>query len=99
MPKPKLELVLTPHGSAELRRGDDVEWSSDDDDDFKDRNADEFLGEDDVPEILSYLVETEVLTEYQAFEIETHNTYVETLNEGELDEDDEDEDDEDEEID
>jgi hypothetical protein len=37
-----------------------------------------------------------VLTEYQAFEIETHNTYVETLNEGELDEDDEDEDDEDE---
>lgn len=67
-----LELVFTPDGSAELisKRGNIVRWSSAADDDFRDRNHNELLGEADADSVLDYLVGIGKLTEAQADDIE-----------------------------
>jgi hypothetical protein len=57
-------LLLTAHGTAQLLDADDrVLWSSDDDEDFTDEYPDEFLEEEDVEEILQYLVDCELIDE------------------------------------
>jgi hypothetical protein len=61
-----LELILHANGSAELLRADVTVWSSDSDEAFKDEVSQEFLNEDDVPDILDYLVDAGRLTEEEA---------------------------------
>lgn len=63
-----LELIFTPQGTAELCRGDDVLWASDEDDDFReDVEANEFLDADmDAEKILNYLMDNGTLTEDEA---------------------------------
>lgn len=57
-------LLLTAHGTAQLLDDNDrVLWSSDDDESFTDEFADEFLGEEDVHDILEFLVDAGRLPE------------------------------------
>lgn len=77
-----LELVLTDHGPAELRNADDeVLWSSDSDDDFKEEIPDEFLMEEDFGDVLEYLRDSGILTqaEFRFFELDQWECNVETL--------------------
>lgn len=63
-------LLLTAHGTVQVLNADDaVLWSSDDDDDFTDEFADEFLGQADVPEILEYLVDAGLIDENQELDL------------------------------
>ena len=71
------KLVLLANGSAELLSpyGRQL-WSSDADDDFKEEVSAEFLNEDDVDDILDYLIdEKHVLTdaEYDSIEVEAED--------------------------
>lgn len=63
-------LTLTAGGGAELVERDEVIWVSVDDESFRDEFPDEFLGEEDVDEILEYLVSEDYLTEDEANECE-----------------------------
>lgn len=63
-------LLLTAHGTAQVIDADDnVLWSSDDDEEFSDEFDDEFLEEQDVPDILEYLVDAGRLTENQEVDL------------------------------
>ncbi|MGH7748807.1 MAG: hypothetical protein ACREQ5_29200 [Candidatus Dormibacteria bacterium] len=79
----KLELVIRPHGAAELL--DDREkilWSSDSDDKFRE-DFPEFLGEDDIDEVLNWLYNQDILTEeeFDLFQDDTYDTIIESLDE------------------
>lgn len=63
-------LFITEDGTAELRHDGRTVWSSDDDPDFSEEVSDEFLGEEDLPTILDYLVNAEKLTEEEADTLE-----------------------------
>ena len=92
-----LELVLLAHGPAELLNADDESlWVSDSDDDFKEEFTEDFLREEDIPDILDYLLDSKVITqqEFNAFASDRWATSVETL-EGSVGDPDDDEDDDD----
>ena len=103
--KQPLELILLAHGPAELVDANErTIWVSDSDDDFKEEFTEEFLREEDIPDILDYLRDEDIITEqeYNAFASDRWPTTVETLETSvdepdEDDEDDEDLDDDDEE--
>jgi len=62
-------LVLTRGGGAELidvLDDEEVVWASDDDPEFQDEFEGEFLGQDDVADILDYLVEVGELSKHEA---------------------------------
>lgn len=59
-----LELVLLPHGPAELQNANgETLWTSDTDAEFRDQFGDEILSEDDVKEIFEYLADEDILSE------------------------------------
>jgi hypothetical protein len=94
-----LELVLRAHGPAELLNADeDTLWASDSDDDFREEFNNEFLEEEDIGDILEFLLETDVINdkEFDHFANENWACNIETLeNEVKGPDDDEDDDDED----
>lgn len=62
-----LELILRAHGTCELLNADnDTLWASDADEDFKEDFNDEFLNEEDIAEILEFLVYHEMLSDEEA---------------------------------
>ena len=62
-----LELLLTAHGPVELlNSNEETIWSSDADDDFREEFNNEFLNEEDIPEILEYLEENDILSQREA---------------------------------
>ncbi len=65
-----LELTFTHTGGAEISQGDDILWSSDDDDEFRDEFVDEFLTEKDTDRVLQWLVDNDVITEDESEDIE-----------------------------
>lgn len=80
--KHPLELVLRHNGTAELLDAKDkTVWASDEDEDFREEFNDEFLNEDDIDDILSYLFYAEVITEQEAeaFESGEFESYEESL--------------------
>lgn len=90
-----LELILRAHGPAELVNADqETLWASDSDDDFREEFNDEFLQEEDIGDILEFLVDAQVITdkEFRFFESDHWDCTIETLessvNEGPLDNDD-----------
>jgi len=92
-----LELILRAHGPAELVNADEQTlWASDADDDFREDFNDEFLEEDDIGDILEFLVENEIISdkEFDHFANEDWEATIETLensiNEPDLPEDDDD---------
>jgi hypothetical protein len=94
-----LELVLRAHGTAELLNAEeDILWTSDSDDDFKEEITDEFLQEEDIGDVLEYLVDNDIINEkeFKLFEAEHWDCIIESLDNNEPDDDDE-EDEEDEE--
>lgn len=104
-----LELVLLAHGPAELLDADEKTiWVSDSDDDFKEEFTEDFLREEDIPDILDYLRDEDIIneSEYNAFASDRWATTIETLensvdlddevHEEDFDDENEDEDDEDE---
>lgn len=73
MSQPKtrqLELTFTRNGGAELSEGDDIIWASDDDDDFRDEFADEFLGEKDTERVIDYLCDSSEISDDEAESVE-----------------------------
>lgn len=89
-----LELILTANGGAEVVDLDEEKqlWASDSDDRFREEFPD-FLDENDLEHVFDYLVEHNVITEEEADEAEVS---MESLKEGNGDEDDDEEDDPDE---
>lgn len=63
-------LAITPGGAAELREGHTVVWNSSDDESFQDEFTDDMLTENDLEDILEYLVEEDYITDEEADEIE-----------------------------
>lgn len=84
------KLVLTPTGGAELRDDESVLWSSIDDPDFSDTFEDAFLNEDDLSDILDYLIEEKHI---KASESQNIECVEESEDESEDDNDEDDEDD------
>jgi hypothetical protein len=77
-----LELILRAHGPAELVDADEVQiWASDADEDFRDEFPDEFLSEDDAPDILDYLKDANILNaeEYGKLCSDSWDVTIETL--------------------
>jgi hypothetical protein len=67
-----LELILRHNGMAELIDSrDHTIWASDSDEDFREEFHNEFLTEDDTDDILSYLFETRMITDYEAKQFES----------------------------
>lgn len=69
----KHKLVLTQNGAAMLFADQDetkMQWSSDDDEGFAEEFTDDFLNEEDVEDILDYLVENGYLDDDEARELE-----------------------------
>ena len=95
-----LELVLTAHGTAELQNADEeILWSSDSDDDFREEIPSDFLEEEDFADILEYLLDANLISqrELDFFANDTWDCSVETLDQnGELDDDDDESDEDDE---
>lgn len=88
-----LELILRAHGPVELLNSDqETLWASDADDDFREEFNDEFLQEEDIPEILDYLEEHEILSldEVEKFANEHWEFNVETVDTSAPDDEDED---------
>ncbi len=85
-----LELILRAHGPAELVNVDEETlWSSDADDDFREEfEGEEFLHEDDIPDVLEYLFDEGILSvnEYDNLDNGKWDVTVETL-ESSIDED------------
>jgi hypothetical protein len=101
-----LELILRAHGPAELVDAHEKQiWASDSDDTFRDEFPDDFLSEEDIPDILDYLKDERIINdeEYGRLSSDAWDCTVETLEStaGELpaplDDDEEDDDDEEEE--
>lgn len=92
-------LVFTELGAVELldENGRQV-WASDDDDDFSDEFGDEFLSEEDAPDVVDFLIEHELMEDDEEYEIrevtlaEATGEH-EALDIDEVDEDDDDDDD------
>jgi hypothetical protein len=62
-----LELILRAHGPCELLNSrDETLWASDSDDDFREEFNDEFLREEDIGDILEYLVDAELISDDEA---------------------------------
>jgi len=77
-----LELILRAHGPAELVDAEQsMIWVSDVDDDFRVEFNDEFLEEEDIPEILDYLADHGILNEmeFNALNSDRWDCTVETL--------------------
>jgi hypothetical protein len=77
-----LELILAAHGPAELVNADEETlWSSDADEDFKEEFSDEFLKEEDLPDICEYLLDNDYISqkEFNFFKTETWDCSVETI--------------------
>lgn len=92
-----LEIVLRAHGTAELvNANDQTLWASDADEDFKETNSNEFLQEDDLDDILAYLIEEGIITEKEFDEFDsgdwdmTVETLEDSIDEPPFDEEDED---------
>jgi len=86
-----LELILRAHGPAELvNSSDEILWASDSDDDFREEFNDEFLTEEDIEEILEYLVDNEKITEkeFDNFANEQWDVSTETIDQSDEDEED-----------
>lgn len=62
----KLRLHLTEEGGAELLAGTDQLWASDSDDEFLEEFGTEILDENDLDEILEYLVDSGHMTSEEA---------------------------------
>ena len=76
------ELILRAHGPAELVDAAERQlWSSESDDDFRDEFSDEFLQEEDIPDILDYLADNDVINdeEFSALSSDRWDCTVETL--------------------
>lgn len=68
----KLEIILRATGNAELVDDtDETIWSSDADENFREKVSQEFLTEDDVDDILDYLSDNNIITEREAVRFET----------------------------
>jgi hypothetical protein len=96
-----LELILRPHGTAELINArEQILWASDGDEEFKDEFNDEFLDEDDFDDILDYLRDAELILpeEYDKFDTGEFEMTIESLedsvNSGPEDDEDEEDDEE-----
>lgn len=92
--KKPLELIFRHNGLVELvDANDNTIFSSDGDADFKDAFSDEFLGEDDMDDVLDYLVNREIISqaEMDYFESGAWDCTLESLD-GSILEDDIDED-------
>jgi len=92
-----LELILRPHGTAELVNSDEkVLWASDADEDFKEEFPDEFLNEDEFDDVLDWLYHNGVVSEkeFDQFENDSWDMTVESLDGEDLEEETEDEEDE-----
>jgi hypothetical protein len=77
-----LEIVLRAHGPAELINSDEeLLWTSESDDDFKEEFGDEFLEEEDADEIVEFLFDSGILAvnEYNAFKSDRWDVTLETL--------------------
>jgi hypothetical protein len=97
-----LELILRAHGPAELLNADgETLWASDADEDFKEEFNDEFLQEEDIGDILEYLVDSDILSDEESdhFADETWEFNIETLEDTVKDPDDDDSDGDDEDYD
>lgn len=91
-----LQLILTAHGTAELVNAqDEILWASDDDDDFKEEEFPDFLGEDNFDDVLEFLHDSEVISEmeYGKFESEEWEMNIESLKAEDVGPEDEDEED------
>jgi hypothetical protein len=74
--------VLRAHGPAELINSDEeLLWTSESDDDFKEEFGDEFLEEEDADEIVEFLFDSGILAvnEYNAFKSDRWDVTLETL--------------------
>jgi hypothetical protein len=60
------ELVVNATGTAELLRGPDSVWVSDDDPDLADEIGSDFINASNIGKVLDYLVDIHVLTDAQA---------------------------------
>jgi hypothetical protein len=66
-----LELTFTSTGGAEVSDGpDDVVWSSDDDDEFRDEFENEFLNVKDEERVIQWLVDHDIVTEDESEDLE-----------------------------
>jgi hypothetical protein len=77
-----LELLLRAHGPAELLNAkEETLWASDADDDFREEFNNEFLEEEDIGDILEYLLENDILSEkeFDHFANEDWEANIETL--------------------
>lgn len=85
-----MKLILTPHGTAELvNTFNQTLWASDDDPDFLEEfDGDDFVREEDVDDILDYLVEIEQLEPDEADAIDVE---VQSLDDEDSDDSDDDE--------
>lgn len=88
-------LTLKAGGGAELVEDGDVIWNSDDDESFRDDFPDEILSENDVAQVLDYLVDDDVITDEEADRVEIEEESVPGSIQPADDEDDEDDEDED----
>jgi hypothetical protein len=62
-----LELILRAHGPAELLNSQsETLWASDADDDFREEFNDEFLQEEDIGDIVEFLVDHDMLSDEEA---------------------------------
>ena len=76
-----LELILRPHGTAELVNArKEVLWASDSDDDFKE-DFDDFLDDDDFDDVLDWIENHSLISgeEYDKFDTGEWEMTVETL--------------------
>ncbi len=63
MTPPTLVLILASDGCVRLEEEGDIVWSSDDDEDFLTAiEGEDFLTEDDIPAVLDYLEDEEIIT-------------------------------------
>jgi hypothetical protein len=81
-------LIFTVQGTAELvnAANDDIEWASDEDEDFRAEQPNEFLGENDAGAVIDYLVGEGYLDEDEKGDVEIE---VESAEDEDEDEDDE----------
>jgi hypothetical protein len=77
-----LELILRAHGPAELVNSDEETlWASDSDDDFREEFNNEFLQEEDIGDILEFLLDNEIISqkEFEHFADENWDATIETI--------------------
>lgn len=90
-----LEIIFRHAGHAELVDAEDnVLWSSDADEDFKESISDEILSADDADDVLQYLEDSGHVTDREATNFESGDWPVTEENDDEDDDEDDEDDDE-----